>query len=521
MGIYVNPTNDNFKGDVNSKIYVDKTMMLARLNERIGTRDKFLCVSRPRRFGKTMAGNMISAYYGRACDSSGLFNGLNISSHSSFQEHFGKYNVLKLDIGGFWSRFKENAIKGMAREVVSDFKKEFRGVDFSGSCDIAGCILAVAVETGIKFVVVLDEYDVLMRDDGVSEALLEEYLEFLNGLFKNDAVIPHIALAYLTGILPIIREKAQSKLNNFREYTILNSGDLSQCVGFTAEEVERLCKTYGMSFEECKAWYDGYRLGGFEIYDPKSVVMAMESGEFAEYWNLTSSYDAVSNLVEMNFEGISDDVERMLSGGLAAANTTEFNNVSTSIRSKDDVFTYLCHLGYLAYDRESKSCRIPNHEVRLEWIKAIRHSDDYKETYSIIRQSENLLKSVWESDGAAVARALDVAHRRITSPLSYNNEQSLQSAIRLAFLHAENFYTIVMEYPAGDGYADIAFIPYKANIPAMLVELKVKGNVKTAMDQIRSKKYFAGLEKWEGNLLLVGISYDRKTKKHECLIERA
>ncbi len=520
MGIYVNPGNESFSEDINSRIYVDKTRLLAELNSRIGTRDKFLCVSRPRRFGKTMAESMMAAYYSRGCDSRELFKGLMIVADPGFDKHLNKYNVLHLDINRFWSNYRNRTFDRMKRTVLQEFREEFADVAFDDDGDITDCIVAAYKATNVPFVVMLDEYDVIFRD---SDALgLEaEYLGFLNSLFKGAGVISCIALAYITGILPVIRGKAQSKLNNFEEITFLRPGRFVDFTGFTEDEVQKLCRDHGMDFVECRRWYDGYRIRGKEIYAPKSVVQAMNDGEYLAYWNSTSTFKVIRDIILLNFDGMRDAVDRMISGDCVAVNISRFDNTPSRIESRDDAFTYLCHLGYLAYDGETQTCRIPDYEVRCEWVNAIYDNPQFSAVMSMINDSRKLLDSVWGMDADAVAEALERTHERLTSPLSYNNEQSFQSAIRLAFFYADSYYTVVSECPSGKGYADIAFIPYKPNIPAMVVELKVRGAADTALDQIRNKRYFAGLEKYAGSILLIGVSYDRKTKKHECVMERA
>ena len=520
MGLYVNPDNSKFNEDISSEIYVDKTMLLAELNKRIGTRDKYLCVSRPRRFGKTMAERMMTAYYSRGCDSAGLFRGFRIASDASFARHLNKYNVLHLDINRFWSQYGRNAVREMHRSVRDDFAETFSDLSFRDDWEIPNLISEVFKKTKIPFVIVFDEYDVFFRDDNVPKDTAEGYLKFLNVIFKSDDMSPCIALAYLTGILPIIREKAQSKLNNFEDITFLRPGRFAEFEGFTASEVRMLCERFGMDFEECRSWYDGYRMGGLEIYSPRSVVMAMRSGEYDGYWGETSTFKVIRDFVSADFGGLKADVSAMVSGGSVPVNIRKFDNTPSGISTKDDAITYLAHLGYLAYDKNDKSCHIPNREVRIEWVNAIEDVPEHSRIIALIRDSKRLLESAWNRDGRLVADALEKTHECLTSPLTYNNERSFQSAIRLAFFYADAYYTIAFEYPAGKGYADVAFIPYKPNIPAMIVELKVKGTADTALDQIREKRYFAGLEKYEGNLLLVGVSYDRKTKRHECLIEK-
>ena len=518
MGFYVNPGNKSFKEDLNCEIFVDKTMLLSELNARIGTSDKFVCVSRPRRFGKTRAERMMSAYYSKGCDSSDLFAGLKIASDSGFDRHLNKYNVLHLDINAFWSENVRKALTMMRSEVTDEFRKEFPDVAFPIRTTIEKCIRLAYEASGIPFVIIIDEYDVIFRDEDAA-SLVKDYLKLLNALFKSDSMSGCIALAYITGIFPIIREKAQSKLNNFTEFTFLNPGRFAEFTGFTESDVKKLCDRYGMGFAECRSWYDGYKLEGIDVYAPRSVVSAMQNGKYMGYWNQTSTFRVVRDAIALDIDRMRPDVEAMIAGSPVPLNISRFENDPARITSRDDVFTYLCHLGYLAYDVHDGTCRIPNREIRDEWVNALEDFPDDSGILKMIRESKLLLEAVWNGDGYAAAASLERAHEHLTSPLSYNNEKSFQSAIRLAFFYADRYYTIISECPSGKGYADLVFIPYKPNIPAMIVELKLKGTKDTAIDQIRSMRYFAGLEKYAGNTLLVGAAYDRKTKKHECTVE--
>ena len=358
-----------------------------------------------------------------------------------------------------------------------------------------------------------------MREQ-VPQETFDKFLRMLNGLFKSDTLRPAISLAYLTGILPIVRDKIQSKLNNFDEFTILNASELSEFVGFTNEDVIMLSDTYGLDLEECQRWYDGYKQNGYEIYNPESVIKAIIKKEFTGYWSRTSSYEAIADRIRQDFKGAKEDVVRMLSGESVDVNVTRFLNTMNSFVTKDDVFTYLIHLGYLAYDNEYKTCRIPNKEVRQEWFNAIEGNEDYETTDKIIKASKELLIATISKDEQAVASALDISHIHVTSNRSYNNEDALQSAIYLAYIYALNEYTVVKEMTAGKGFADVVYIPYTTDKPAMIIELKRNDSTESALEQIKNKHYFDCLSHYEGNLLFVGINYDERSKTHECKIEK-
>ena len=531
MGIYVNPNNESLKFSMNSPTYVDKSMLIAEVNRLVCTEKRFLCISRSRRFGKTMAVNMLSAYFSKGCDSRELFAKLKISKDPSFEKYLNKFNVIKLDVNSFYSNLskkeQEEKVDRSTRDitpifngaVVRELMQAFTDCDITGDDSIADALLKIYASTGEQFVVLFDEYDVLIREK-VSESVFKSYLAFLNSMFKNDNLAPAIALAYITGILPVVRDKVQSKLNVFDEYTMRDSWCLAEFVGFTSDEVRMLCQEYGLDVEECKRWYDGYNINGIETYSPESIVSAVRRKSIKSYWTQTGSYEALKNYILMDFEGILDDVKTMIGGGRVFVNVNSYLNTMTDFHSKDDVFTYLIHLGYLAYDEDTEECYIPNREVRDQWILSVRQSPDYRGLMELVNASKQLVESTIEGEANAVAAALDKAHEQICNNLNYNNEGTFQAVICLAYFYANLKYTIVKECPAGKGVADVVMIPYVPNTPALIIELKRNKCEKTALDQIRAKNYSAALEKYSGDLLFVGVNYDEQTKEHKCIIEK-
>ena len=525
MGIYVNPGEALLRMAVNSRIYVDKSMTLNELNQVLNTEDRFVCVARPRRFGKSMAGNMIAAYYGKKANSRPIFEKLKIAKTTDFDTYLNAFNVIKLDVNGFYSNsnHSEDIVPLFTERVREELMEEFPNCGIKDSDTLDRCIERVLGKTGEQFVVILDEYDVLVREQ-VKSSIFDPYLAFLNGMFKNADLAPAFALVYLTGVLPIVRDKIQSKLNLFREFTMTKSKQLTEFVGFTEDETHHLCDQYGMDFEECKRWYNGYRMTyhnqSFDIYNPQSVVQAMVNKEFDDYWPKTGSYDSIRIYISMNFEGIKDDVRTMIAGGCVDVNVDKFLNTMTDFHSKDAVFAYLIHLGYLAYDSTTKQCYIPNNEIRSEWINAIEDDPSYAKAIEIVNNSKILLDKTVEGDAQAVAEALTAAHEQFMSRQRYNHEACLQCAIRFAYFYATSRYTIISELPAGKGYADVVFIPYVPNVPAMIVELKRNQSTGAALAKIENKQYFNVMDKYHGDLLLVAVNYDENTNEHTCGIKR-
>ena len=338
-----------------------------------------------------------------------------------------------------------------------------------------------------------------------------------------------MALAYITGILPIKKYGSHSALNMFTEYSMTNPREMAEYFGFTEEEVKVLCKKFKRNFEETRAWYDGYELVAiagedkicYSIYSPKSVVDAMLSGVFDNYWNQTETYEALKSYIKLNFDGLKDAVVRMLAGDKVQINTGTFSNDMTSFQGKDDVLTLLIHLGYLSYHWPDKTVTIPNKEVSQEYINAIS-TMDWSEVTASVEDSRKLLEALWNMDERAVAEGIDKAHKEI-SILQYNNENALSCTINLAFYFAREYYTIVRELPTGKGFADVCFIPREIHLdkPAVLIELKWDKSAAGALSQIKEKQYTDTLKQYQGNLLLVGINYDKITKEHTCVIEKA
>ena len=520
MGIYLNPSNVSFQETLAADIYVDKSMLISVLNTFIDKANKYICVSRPRRFGKTIATNMLCAYYSKGCDSREMFSKLKISKAKNYEKYLNKLNFISIDVASEYqnAKDKEKLLDKLTERIKREFVSQFPTVDFSICESMADCMLEVHAATQERFVIILDEYDSLVRLQ-YGTKLFAGYLEFLNGLFKSNTLRPAIALAYITGILPVIRDRVQSKLNNFREYTILDAYQLAEYVGFTEKEVKPLCRKYKVDFNEVKSHYNGYKQHGYEIYNPESVVMCAETKSFGNFWGMTSNYSVITERLKHNYKGAKEDIIRMLAGERVRVNVTSYMNTMTDFVTKDDVFTYLIHVGYLAYDHINKTCRIPNLEVRNEWNNAIEAMPDYSVTDEIIKASEELYNQTINKNADAVAKALDKTHIHVTSNRSYNNEDGLASAIYLAFIHALNYYTIIREMTAGKGFADVVFIPVLTDNPAMVIELKRNGSTESALAQIKERVYFDSLTHYKGKMLLIGINYDEETKVHTCEIE--
>ena len=518
--MYFNPRGESLQMNVDSEIFVDKSLIIQALNKKFRTADRFLCVSRPRRFGKSVVGNLISAFYSRGADSRSIFEKLKIAQTPDWDRRLNKSNVIKIDLNAFYNRYKETGdVIGKLNEiVVADMSESLPDVRIRKGCPMSEAMIEAYQRTGVPFVIIIDEYDVMVRES-VGQTEFGRYLSLLNDLFKSADCAETISLAYLTGIIPIVRDRVQSKLNNFKEYTMVNPRELAPYIGFTPDEVKSLCETYGMDFDECLRWYDGYHIApDVSVCNSNSVCESMLNRKFADYWTQTGAYTAVSDYVTLNFEGLRDDVTAMMGGQWVEVDTGSFLNTLTDIRNRDDVLTYLIHLGYLAYDDATGTCHIPNGEIRQEWVRALNVAPSYASVMRVVKASRQLLADTLAGDEEAVAAGLDKAHQEAASPLTYNNEGALQAAIGLAYFFAASEYTIIKELPAGKGYADMAFIPFVKGRPAMVVELKMEGGTSAAMEQMVERRYADALSAFEGDVLRVAVSYDRESKRHACKI---
>jgi hypothetical protein len=327
---------------------------------------------------------------------------------------------------------------------------------------------------------------------------------------------------YMTGILPIKKYNTQSALNNFHEYSMVQPGPLAECFGFTVDEVKDLCEKHQMSYAQLAEWYDGYQIGGSRgMFNPTSVMAAIYNDYCDSYWANTSAYDTVATYIRMDFDGLQEDVIRLLAGESCSVETASFQNDLNIVRSKDDVLTSLIHLGYLSYDREQRTCHIPNREVATEFKNAIVSDSNWGIVATAIQLSEQLLKATLDGKEEVVAAAIDAIHSDATSVLQYNDENSLACVLTLAYYTSQKDYMRVREFPTGKGFADIVLIPRpNCNKPAVVLELKYDQSADTAIAQIHDKRYAGMLKDFAGEVVLVGINYDKATKKHECRIEK-
>ena len=517
MGTYLNPGNSAFARSLQTK-YVDKTGLIDVVNSTINTGMNLTCISRPRRFGKSYAAQMLCAYYDRTVDSKDLFAPWKIANTADYETHLNKYDVIYIDMTNIMGKTKPGVLVQFLEDAISkELLEENKEIKPGNAFDET--MIHVVEHTGRKFIMIIDEWDAPIReyDDGAVDA----YLMFLRMLFKSSATTAKLfAAVYMTGILPIKKIKTQSALSDFEEYTMLDPGDFAEYVGFTESEVQRLCSDYALNFNEMKQWYDGYYMPGIgSIYNPNSVMRAARRKRFDSYWSLSSAADNLLDFIRKDVAGLRQTITELMGGVEIEIDTMGYNN-DLSYNTRDAALTMFVHLGYLSYNQERKTVRIPNEELRLEFARTIKE-DTNVETMKRVQESDKLIMDTIHGNEEAVAKQIKKVHEETSNPLNRNSEDSLRAAIQVAFFAYKNYYLKMEELPTGEGYADIVYLPKQGKgVPTLLVELKWNKNADSAIRQIKAKGYVDGVKDFGPEVLLVGISYDRDTKVYECRIEK-
>ena len=524
MGMYLNPGNSGFTR-IRNDIYVDKSGLISLIDETIETPSFLTCVSRPRRFGKSFAAKMLCAYYDKTCNSSKLFDDLviarDVEINGTYRQHLNQYDVIYLDMTNVLGKAEPHDIvpfiqNSVTEELLDTYPDLKAGNVFDET-------LLHAVElTGNKFIMIIDEWDAPIRE---AHKFQKAYLEFLRTLFKSSGSTDQIfAAAYMTGILPIKKDGSQSAISDFKEFTVIKPRKFGGYVGFTEAEVKKLCEEFHCDFEKMKRWYDGYSFRDTgSVYNPNSVMEAIRNNDFDSYWTQTSATGSLMGYISMDFDGLSKTVAELIGGGEVRADTRGFSNDLVTFRNRDDVLTILIHLGYLAYDETAGKVRIPNEEIHMEFTRIVREvrRDD---TIRRVRESEQLIYDTVHGNEDAVAEQIEKIHSE-EAPLHYNNEQALRSVIKRAYFSFGDEFFLFEEIPAGDGYADVVYLPKKDSMmPALVVELKWNKTAEGAIQQIKDRRYPSAIQKYGGEILLIGINYSKEApagkRKHSCIIEK-
>ena len=545
MGTYLNPGKAAYQMAVNSEIFVDKTEMIQYINSVINTQQRFVSVSRPRRFGKTIAADMICAYYDRYADSRDLFEKRKLADVPGWDKYLGKFDVIHLVMTRFVKTriTVSEALTNMQKLVIRDYRRAYPDADIMSENDLIQTIDDVYSTIDRQVVIVIDEWDAVFRERPNDKDGQTEYLDYLRDLLKDNR---HVALAYMTGILPIKKYGQHSALNMFTEYSMMAPRQLAPYTGFTEEEVKELSKKYDMDFGDISNWYDGYLVSDriplekreeyregkynghkFSIYSPLSVVESMTTGVIKDYWNKTETYEALAEYIRKDYDGLKEAVALLMDGGRLVIDTSTYENDMTTFTGRDDVLSLLIHLGYLGFDDERSEVFIPNREI-LDEFKTSTKGKEWVSTFKSFETSQELLEATWNGDEEKVAELVEDAHNQAGNK-TYNDEAALSYGIQLAYYAARKYYTTILELDTGKGYTDVVYLPAPqyAEKPALLIELKYGHSADIAMDQIRRQKYLDRFEHYKGNILVIGINYNRdlpadhpEFKHHSCRIEK-
>lgn len=537
MGKFLNPGNSSFARILKS-YYIDKTGLISLINERIDTEDSLICISRPRRFGKSYAARMLCAYYDHTCDSHSLFDKYEISEDDSYEDNINKYNVIHIDVASFLSELKrqQKSVKDVANDIAIAIRNELitDKPELSKIESVSDCLLEYVKLSECKFIFVIDEWDVVIREAQGDKETQTAYLNLLREWFKNGNFTDEVvAAAYMTGILPIKKDGSQSAISDFDEFSIIEPDVFARYTGFLEEDVRKICDKYHADFRKMKKWYDGYTVGEVQsVYNPYSVICAAKKKKYTSYWRQTSAADNLLTYIEMDEEGLQGDIAQLIAGETIEINTSSFKNDVTGFKLKDDVLTLLVHLGYLAYeqkveilsegDDEDEIIRefvhIPNDEIRLEFSNILKMTK-HEVLVDLLSNSKKLLQDTISGNEEAVAKAIDEVRQMNYAPTYYNDEQALRYVIKFAYIVCVDNYMKIEALPSGKGVADVVFIPRKATDPTLVIELKWNKSDTAAIQQIKNREYPTILKNRKGRIILVGINYDEKTKVHTCKIE--
>lgn len=529
MGKFLNNESESneFLYAVKGDYYVDKTDMIEKFNEILDKfQHRFISVTRPRRFGKSINATMLASYYSKAIDTKDVFDKFKISKTASYEKHLSMHNVVYISFNAnddefdsydeYISYFKEQLRKDL-KEYYPDLKEEKYVPDMFEE------VYRKAKE---GFIFIIDEWDYVFNVARYSAEDGRNFLKFLTSLLKDK---PYVDLAYMTGILPIAKYSSGSSLNNFKEYDAINDGVYEKYFGFSDEEVEILWnKKYTdsekaeevnkISIEELQEWYNGYYASdGKRIYNPRSVVFALQDGVCKSFWAKSGRKNELKDYISTNVAGVKEDIIAMMAGEALEIKLDGFDATSKELDvTKNLILSALTILGYLSY--HNMQLRIPNKEIMSEF-DSMMTNPDIGGLHEIIMQSREMLQATIDKDIKKMEEIIEDAHNTYMSYFEYSTENSLSCIIALVYLYARTTYNIKREDVSAKGRADFAFYPLYPNKPAFIIELKKDATAEYAIKQIRDREYFSQFKNYTGKKLLIGIAYDSKSKKHEVKIE--
>lgn len=537
MGTYLNSITPYtlYKSESLSPYFVDKTLMLRELFPYVSAGNRHICITRPRRFGKTIMANMISSFFQKASDSSDVFDSLAISQVDDYRRYKNQYNVIRID----FSKMPRNCdsytqyIERIEALLIEDVKEAYPQVKINEADAVGDILESVFVQCGEKFIFVLDEWDFIFHRDFINEIDKEKYVAFLSNLLKDR---PYVVLSYMTGILPIAKYSSGSELNMFAEFTMVNSPMFGEYFGFTDDEVDDLYRRYivecdrqhkekSVTRKGLRDWYNGYYTkSGERVYNPRSVVFALQFNNLANYWTSSGPYDEIYYYIRNNISDVRDDLALMISGESVTAKIQEYAATSMNLATRDEIYSAMVVYGFLSY-LNGKVC-IPNSELMEKFDELLVKNESLGYVYRLAKESEKMLKATLAGDTLTMERILEFAHNTEVPLLSYNHETELSAIVNLVYLAARDSYRVEREDKAGTGYVDFIFYPYDTTADCIILELKVDHTPDEAIAQIIDKKYalkfvpkLAGQKIYTGRILAVGIGYWKESKKHSCKVE--
>ena len=533
MGNYLNPGNSGFS-NMRNDVYVDKTEMIRLINQTINTPRNLTCISRPRRFGKSFAAKMLCAYYDKTCDSKELFDDLRIAKADEYLKYLNKYDVIYLDMASVLGvTSPEDAVSYVKRNITEEVLEIYPEVKEAEA--LFDTLANLVTYTGNKIIMIIDEWDSPIRENGKKIEIQREYLLFLRSLFKNSGTTDKIfAAVYMTGILPISKYSSGSELNMFVEYTMARSRLFGEYFGFSDQEVdllyERYCKKQEeprlVSRDELRRWYDGYATpAGVRLYNPRSVVLALGNNSLDNYWTSSGPYDEIFYYIKNNVDSVRDDLALVVSGVSIPAKIQEYAATSQSLKTKEEILSAMVVYGFLSYENGTVS--IPNKELMDQFSDMLRRESSLGYVYQLAKESEKMLRATLSGDTKTMEYILELVHDTETPILAYNHETELSAVVNLVYLAARDLYRVEREEKAGKGFVDFIFYP-ETNLASdgIILELKVGHSPEDAITQIKEKNYavrfkgrFAQKKIKPSRILLVGIGYDKDKKKHKCKVE--
>lgn len=532
MGTFLNSSApyEGYSEVLRDSYFVDKTLFLNELIPYFGKRNRYCCMIRPRRFGKTVMANMVGAFFGKTVKER-LFDNLAISKEKAYNAHLNQHDVIYVD----FSRMPKDCvtygqyIDRIQNGIMEDLMFVYTGINIRSSDSVWDALHKIYEETGNKFLFVLDEWDAVFHMSFITEKNRKEYLSFLKNMLKDQ---PYVEFAYMTGVLPIAKYSSGSELNMFVEYDMVMSEKFSEYFGFSDTEVDRLYAVYQgevqipkFSREELRIWYDGYYTAtGNRLYNPRSVVLALTDNQLRNYWTSSGPYDELFYYIKNNIEAVRDDLVLMVSGERIAAKISQYAAVSMELSSREQIYSAMVVYGLLTYT--DGEVLIPNKELMDKYNELLLSKDSLGYVYHLAKKSDQMLQATLTGDTQAMEKILQFAHNTETPILSYNSETELSAIVNLCYLSARDKYRVEREDKAGKGFVDFIFYPEKKSVDCIILELKVDSTPQEAIAQIKEKGYalrFKGRmgqkPVYTGRILAVGISCDKGTKEHHCCVE--